>query len=70
MEEDVTAATDLWVMTVGAEVTQHWDVPLDGTVRICFSVGGLLSSGLSPTFSGLENVLRCFAHLLKTVGHV
>lgn len=42
MEEDVTPATDLWVMTVGDEVTQHWDVPLDGTVRIGFHVSGLL----------------------------
>lgn len=70
MVEDVTPATDLWVMTVGAGVTPHRDVPLDGTVRIAFNVSGLLSSGLSPTFSGLENVLQSFAHLLQTVGHV
>lgn len=48
----MTPATDLWVMTVGAEVTQHWDVPLDGTVRIGFNVSGLLSPGL-------------FSHLLR-----
>lgn len=42
MVEDVTPATHLWVMTVVDEVTQHWDVPLNGTVRIDFNVSGLL----------------------------
>lgn len=48
----MTPTTDLWVMIVGAEATQHWDVPLDGTVRIGFNVSGLLESGL-------------FSHLLR-----
>lgn len=49
---------------IGAEVREHRDVPLDGTVRIGFAPMSVLlrSWGLSPTFSRLWKVFQCFLH--------